>query len=329
MPPRPRLLISVQNPDEARTALTSGADLIDVKDPERGALGMATLTAIQAVRDVVAQVNPAIPLSAACGEVIDWIGLDHQESSREYRNTVGSHTPVKGATSSGKAALERRTTLPTGLTFAKLGLSGLRNRQEWQHAWETVRRELTTDATPVGQRRQRGRGDAGNRGDRGDRGDQAHPCIPPSPASPRPLPSPGPSSPLNQPGGRASEVNWVAVAYVDEEQAQAPPVDDVIHFAAESRCRGVLFDTYSKQSGTFFDWMNDNRLAGLLEQIHARGLFCAAAGRLRPDDVTRLMRFPVDVIAVRSAACRAGNRHAPLCPQAISELQRRMHDGTV
>jgi uncharacterized protein (UPF0264 family) len=36
-----RLLVSVANAAEARTALEGDADIIDVKDPSRGSLGMA------------------------------------------------------------------------------------------------------------------------------------------------------------------------------------------------------------------------------------------------------------------------------------------------
>ncbi len=35
----PRLLVSVRDPAEAEAALLAGADLIDAKDPDRGALG--------------------------------------------------------------------------------------------------------------------------------------------------------------------------------------------------------------------------------------------------------------------------------------------------
>ncbi|MBY0228781.1 MAG: (5-formylfuran-3-yl)methyl phosphate synthase, partial [Gemmataceae bacterium] len=35
----PGLIVSVRSADEARIALENGADLIDVKEPSRGALG--------------------------------------------------------------------------------------------------------------------------------------------------------------------------------------------------------------------------------------------------------------------------------------------------
>ena len=60
-----KLLVSVKNADEAGTALEAGADLIDVKDPARGALGLAHHESVAAVLEVV---NGRVPVSAALGE---------------------------------------------------------------------------------------------------------------------------------------------------------------------------------------------------------------------------------------------------------------------
>ena len=60
------LLVSVRNGQEARLALEGGADLIDVKEPNRGALGAAD-PAIWA--DVLCAVAGAVPTSVALGEV--------------------------------------------------------------------------------------------------------------------------------------------------------------------------------------------------------------------------------------------------------------------
>lgn len=68
---RPKLLVSVRSAAEARAALLGGADLIDVKEPARGALGAADP---EVIREVVAAVGGAVPVSAALGEWADWRG---------------------------------------------------------------------------------------------------------------------------------------------------------------------------------------------------------------------------------------------------------------
>ncbi len=60
-----RLLVSVRSAEEAAVALEAGADLIDVKEPSNGPLGMAHHEVLAAV---LAVVGGAVPVSAALGE---------------------------------------------------------------------------------------------------------------------------------------------------------------------------------------------------------------------------------------------------------------------
>lgn len=108
----PRLLVSVRSSSEAVAALSGGADLIDVKEPFRGPLGMAEVGTIAQIIETVTGSSPATPVSAALGETIDW--------------------------ASGTSFPE----LPQGLGFVKLGLHGLRRRPEWRTIWLDVRRRF-------------------------------------------------------------------------------------------------------------------------------------------------------------------------------------------
>ena len=65
MSPPPGLLVSVRSAADAAAALAGGADLIDVKEPERGPLGAADDDVIAAV---VAEVRGRVPVSTALGE---------------------------------------------------------------------------------------------------------------------------------------------------------------------------------------------------------------------------------------------------------------------
>jgi uncharacterized protein (UPF0264 family) len=92
-----QLLVSVRNAAEATAALRGGADLIDVKEPTRGALGRADDGVLAEVVKVVAG---RVPVSVALGE------LSHLS---EETSTAG---------------------LPASLAFAKWGLAGCRNDQD-------------------------------------------------------------------------------------------------------------------------------------------------------------------------------------------------------
>lgn len=63
------LLVSVRDAEEALAALAGGADLIDIKEPTRGALGAADP---QVWREVCRAVGSRVPVSAALGELLDW-----------------------------------------------------------------------------------------------------------------------------------------------------------------------------------------------------------------------------------------------------------------
>src|SRR5256714_9658127 len=63
-----RLWVSVGGPAEARAAVAGGADVIDAKDPARGALGPVRRDRLAAIRRAV---GAARPVSAALGDAGD------------------------------------------------------------------------------------------------------------------------------------------------------------------------------------------------------------------------------------------------------------------
>ncbi|MGQ0633208.1 MAG: (5-formylfuran-3-yl)methyl phosphate synthase [Planctomycetaceae bacterium] len=67
------LLVSVRNAAEAQQAIAGGCDLLDIKEPTHGPMGMAdpaTIADIVRLRDTLA---PKLPLSVALGEARDLI----------------------------------------------------------------------------------------------------------------------------------------------------------------------------------------------------------------------------------------------------------------
>ena len=72
-----QLLVSVRNVDEAIAAVEGGADIIDVKEPNRGSLGCAAPDVILAIADAISRVKVAKPpLSLALGELHEWQSSD-------------------------------------------------------------------------------------------------------------------------------------------------------------------------------------------------------------------------------------------------------------
>lgn len=68
-----QLLVSVRDADEACAALAGGAEIIDAKEPARGALGAVTPSALRAIQGAV---DDARPLSAALGDALEHAALE-------------------------------------------------------------------------------------------------------------------------------------------------------------------------------------------------------------------------------------------------------------
>jgi uncharacterized protein (UPF0264 family) len=239
MPWFPRLLVSVRNSAEAKIALDAGVDILDIKEPARGSLGNAEPATIHQIEQLARRHSPSVPVSVACGEVIDF--------------------PLSEP-------------IPTaGVSFLKLGLAGLRGRRNWVSDWQDAKSQISTS------------GEA-------------------DPAS-----------------------AWIAVAYVDD-QAQAPPADEVLTAAIETKCRGLLFDTFGKNGQNLFDCIPQKKLRVLIAEAQQQGLLCALAGNLRLTDLERVRELHADIVAVRTAACVEQNRQAEISAEAIRNLRRSLAD---
>lgn len=108
------LLVSVRSADEARLALAAGVDVIDIKEPSAGSLGAALPETIAAI---LSAVNGRCPVSAALGELIE-------------------------------APLDCVAGLPSGLTFAKLGLSNTASL-DWLARWRNLWNRASNGPTAV------------------------------------------------------------------------------------------------------------------------------------------------------------------------------------
>src|SRR5262245_40260453 len=124
------LLVSVRSVEEAEAALAGGAGLIDVKEPNNGALGFAGVEVIAAVLRMVAAQRP---VSAALGELSDssfpssaWERRSGSSASADRHRTPchseGCEAELRDLRSQAELGNEMK-----GLAFAKWGLAGCRD----------------------------------------------------------------------------------------------------------------------------------------------------------------------------------------------------------
>lgn len=235
----PRLLVSVRSKTEAIEAIAGGVDILDIKEPANGSLGMATTTVINEIADAVHRQTRPIPVSVALGELHNWTNQANAPS------------------------------LPANVTFAKVGLSGLRGQPNWQRSWQSFRQRCE------------------------DR--------------------------------RQQSIKWVAVAYADALQASSPRLPEVLQAALETKCAGLLIDTYGKGTKSLIDHLSVAQLCEIAAECRRANIFLAIAGRLTIEAVQNVSICQPDILAIRSAACRHGNRQDSIDAAAIASFKDAMH----
>ena len=115
------------------------------------------------------------------------------------------------------------------------------------------------------------------------------------------------------------ESAWVAVAYLDAEAAGAPSCDEIRDaVASDPEIDGLLLDSWQKGGGSRAPTINADWLA----PMRASGRFVALAGGLDEASIGRLGPIVPDLIGVRGAACRGGDRLSEIDPSRVRSLRR-------
>lgn len=112
----PWLLVSVRDVKEAEAALAGGCDILDLKDPKNGPLGMVSVANIDKVVTAVRKKSKTMPISVAVGELSDWDDL------------------------------KKIPKLPAGVTYVKVGTAKVGKDTNWPARWKDIRKQFETNA---------------------------------------------------------------------------------------------------------------------------------------------------------------------------------------
>jgi uncharacterized protein (UPF0264 family) len=116
----------------------------------------------------------------------------------------------------------------------------------------------------------------------------------------------------------------IAAAYADSAAAEPPAFDPGLlpELVARTGIAGALIDTLVKDGRGLYGWMPEETVEGLVARTRAAGGSFGVAGQLRAG---QLGRVEADVVGVRSAVCRGGDRgaslEAELVAAAVAELR--------
>jgi hypothetical protein len=126
----------------------------------------------------------------------------------------------------------------------------------------------------------------------------------------------------------------IAGAYADAEALDPPALAPkwLPELVQRTGIAGALVDTFVKDGRGLYGWLSESELAELIVRTRQAGASFAVAGQLR---LGELRRVAADVVGVRSAVCRGGDRRAELdanlVAAAVSELrpQRAPQPGVI
>jgi (5-formylfuran-3-yl)methyl phosphate synthase len=120
------------------------------------------------------------------------------------------------------------------------------------------------------------------------------------------------------------EAAVIAVGYADALALDPPALDVALlpDVVGRAGIAGALVDTFVKDGSGLYGWLPESSLAELAARARAAGGTFGIAGQLR---LGGLRRVDADVVGVRSAVCRDGNRTAELDAGLVAAAVAEVH----
>jgi uncharacterized protein (UPF0264 family) len=109
----------------------------------------------------------------------------------------------------------------------------------------------------------------------------------------------------------------IAAAYADADALDPPALAPgrLPELVDRAGIAGALVDTFVKDGRGLYGWLSEPELADLIARTHEAGASFAVAGQLT---LSQLRRVAADVVGVRSAVCRGGDRAADLDGELVA-----------
>ena len=98
----------------------------------------------------------------------------------------------------------------------------------------------------------------------------------------------------------------------------------MVKLAKEGQCDGFLIDTLTKDGRNLFDFIPENELRDMVFEAKQQGLSTALSGHLRLENLDELARINPDIVGVRGAVCRSGERDRAVAWEAVANFKREL-----
>jgi uncharacterized protein (UPF0264 family) len=115
----------------------------------------------------------------------------------------------------------------------------------------------------------------------------------------------------------------VAAGYADYRRFGGLDPQTIVRVARDSDAALVMLDTAIKDGATLFDALDEADLAGFASAARAAGLGVALAGSVGLRHLVALRRIGADVIGIRGAVCRGGDRRGAIDAGLVKDFIAR------
>ena len=118
----------------------------------------------------------------------------------------------------------------------------------------------------------------------------------------------------------------IAAAYADADALDPPALAPawLPELVERAGISGALVDTFVKDGRGLYGWLSEPELADLIARTRGAGASFGVAGQLTRGE---LRRVPADVVGVRSAVCRGGDRAAELDAELVAAAVAELRAG--
>jgi uncharacterized protein (UPF0264 family) len=120
----------------------------------------------------------------------------------------------------------------------------------------------------------------------------------------------------------------IAAAYADAGVLDPPALAPAYlpELVERTAISGALVDTFMKDGRGLYHWLSESELADLVARSRSAGASFGVAGQLT---LGELRRVSADVVGVRAAICREGDRAAELDADLVAAAAAELRGGSV
>ena len=122
-----------------------------------------------------------------------------------------------------------------------------------------------------------------------------------------------------------TETKLIGSLFADNPLYDGLDPNFMMKLAQDGKCDGILIDTLTKDGRNLFDFMPEEILRDMVFEGKAHLMSTALSGHLRLENLDELARINPDIVGVRGAVCKKGNRGGSVHWEAVTEFKNQIN----